>query len=197
MFKVHYKDGDKEDYYLDELLLILVPEDVAKNFSKHKKIYNTTSDAFTNGTANPSNLPFIAEVFSFKKVSTMSASSLKSKHKKLDIQTHPDNIGGLSPKAQFISKRLNSALRFYFEHYNNDRNCTDILRDPPTAADFPRYGSPEFITQSGMPTEEFKPPSQTSLDLTATHGDSGDSQDEMHEEGIVRLEARDGLEAPA
>jgi hypothetical protein len=88
-------------------------------------------------------------------------------------------------------------LRFYFEHYNNARNGTDISRDPPTAADFPRYGSPEFITQSGMPTEELTPPSQTPPDLTATHGDSGDSQDEMHEEGIVGSEARDGSDASA
>ncbi len=85
VFKVHYEDGDNVDYCLDELLPILVPEEVAKNFSKHKKIYNIISDEFTNGTANPSNLPFIAKVFSFKKVSTMSAKSLKSKHKKLDI----------------------------------------------------------------------------------------------------------------
>jgi hypothetical protein len=33
--------------------------------------------------------------------------------------------------------------------------------------------------------------------LTATHGDSGDSHDEMHDEGIVGSEARDGSDAPA
>ena len=37
VFKVHFEDGDKEDYYLDKLLPILIPEEVAKNFSKHKK----------------------------------------------------------------------------------------------------------------------------------------------------------------
>ncbi len=73
--KVHYEDGDNEDYYLGELLPIFVPEEVAKNFSKHKKIYSIISDAFTNGTADPSNLPFIAKVFSFRKVSTMLATS--------------------------------------------------------------------------------------------------------------------------
>ena len=63
MLKIHYKDGDKEDYYLDKLLPILVPEEVAKNFSKHKKIYNIISDEFTNGTANPSNLLLIAKSY--------------------------------------------------------------------------------------------------------------------------------------
>ena len=197
LFAVHYEDGDKEEYCLDELSRILVPEGIAKEFLKHKKIYAAISDGFANGTANPSNLPFLAKVFSFRKVSTITVASLKGKHKKLQLETHYDKTRSLPPKAQYVAKMINAASFYYFEHYKNAREGTDITRDPPVAADFPRYGSPEFIALSGLAAEDLTPPSQTNPGPGARDGGSGDDQGGPDEEDVEVPEARDGSDAPA
>ena len=197
LFAVDYEDGDNEEYYLEELLRILVPEGVAKEFLKHKKIYAAISDGFANGTASPSNLPFLAKVFSFRKVSTITVASMKGKHRKLQLETHYDKTRNLPPKAQYVAKMVNSASFYYFEHYKHSREGTSITRDPPVAADFPRYGSPEFIALSGLAAEDLTPPSQMSPGPGAGGGGSGDGQGETDDESSDVPEARDGSDAPA
>ena len=197
LFAVNYEDGDWEEYSLDELSRILVPEGTAKEFAKHKKIYAAISDGFVNGTANPSNLQFLAKVFSFRKVSTITVASLKAKHNKLQLETHYDKTRSLPPKAQYIAKMINAASFYYFEHYRNGREGTDITRDPPAAAEFPRYGSPEFIALSGLAEEDLTPPSQMNPGPAARGGGSGDDRDETDEEDIEVPEAREGSDAPA
>ena len=170
VFRVRYEDGDEEECYLQELLRILVPDGTAKEFLKHKKIYAVISNGFANGTADPSNLPFLARVFSFRKVSTMTFDSLKGKYKKLQLETHDDKTRSLPPKAQYVALKINRALHYYFEHYGSVRNGTAIARDPPTAADFPKYGTPEL---SGLAEEVLTPPSQTNPGPEARGGGVG------------------------
>ena len=158
---------DEEDLDLSELLIDLLAPATGTYTNLHstdkwsllKRVYEGCAEALATGTGNlhGSNEVTVRTVHHLRDSTVVTATLLRDKYRAWAKLLHPDKVVSQTSRVRYLAKWVLYAMRYLWETYAQQTDPSMVADKAPDEADYPAYGSKEFVTRAGAELESLTP----------------------------------------